>query len=188
MRWLDASSEPMADLAGADSCAAEPPARAGPMRWPGRFHAAAVGAAANALIRLAYRAGRAGARCCARRSASRRGCACWPRFEPAAGRPRGGHGAARGAFPGPWRKSPIGADSISPAARLTPPFERVVHGFAWLRDLAASAPREQCAPVAERHTAPLAAWRNPRAGRRARPGRIEHAGRAPARTGWSMRR
>ena len=47
-------------------------------------------------------------------------------------------------------KAPIAQMDFAPAARLTPPFERVVHGFAWLRDLAASAPREQCVPTAER--------------------------------------
>ena len=52
-------------------------------------------------------------------------------------------------------KAPIAQMDFSPVARLTPPFERVVHGFAWLRDLAASAPREQCIPTAERV---LGAW------------------------------
>lgn len=52
-------------------------------------------------------------------------------------------------------KAPISQMDFSPKARLTPPFERVVHGFAWLGDLAASAPREECVPTAERV---LAAW------------------------------
>jgi uncharacterized heparinase superfamily protein len=45
--------------------------------------------------------------------------------------------------------------------RLTPPVERLVHGFHWLADLEAAAPREQVAPVAERI---LAGWlaANPR--------------------------
>jgi|GEM_PF-68205 len=47
-------------------------------------------------------------------------------------------------------KAPIVQMDFSPAARLTAPFERVVHGFSWLGDLAASAPREQCAATAER--------------------------------------
>jgi uncharacterized heparinase superfamily protein len=38
---------------------------------------------------------------------------------------------------------------------LSPPVERMVHGFHWLADLEASAPREQVAPVAERI---LALW------------------------------
>ena len=42
------------------------------------------------------------------------------------------------------------------ASRLfTPPFERAIHRFSWLDDLAASAPREAAAPVAEPL---LAAW------------------------------
>ncbi len=52
-------------------------------------------------------------------------------------------------------KAPIGQMDFSPKARLTPPFERVVHGFTWLADLSASAPREECVPTAERV---LAAW------------------------------
>jgi uncharacterized heparinase superfamily protein len=52
-------------------------------------------------------------------------------------------------------KAPISHVDFSPTARLTPPFERVVHGFAWLRDLEACAPRSQCTQVAERI---LTAW------------------------------
>lgn len=35
-------------------------------------------------------------------------------------------------------------------SRLTPGLHRAVHGFGWLRDMAACAPREQCAAAAER--------------------------------------
>lgn len=52
-------------------------------------------------------------------------------------------------------RAPIAQMDFAVAARLTPPFERAVHGFSWLRDLAASAPREQCVPTAERV---LRAW------------------------------
>ena len=52
-------------------------------------------------------------------------------------------------------KAPIGQMDFGPGARLTPPFQRAVHGFHWLRDLAACAPREQCTATAERV---LAAW------------------------------
>lgn len=52
-------------------------------------------------------------------------------------------------------KAPIAQMDFAPAARMSPPFERVVHGFSWLRDLAACAPREQCVVTAERV---LAAW------------------------------
>ena len=54
-------------------------------------------------------------------------------------------------------KAPIAQMDFSPTAHLTPPFERVVHRFAWLDDLAASAPREQCAATAQRV---LLAWLN----------------------------
>lgn len=49
-------------------------------------------------------------------------------------------------------KAPIAQMDFGPTAHLTPPFERMVHGFGWLRDLAASAPREQCVGTAERIT------------------------------------
>lgn len=52
-------------------------------------------------------------------------------------------------------KAPIGQIDFSPAARLTPPFQRVLHGFTWLRDLEACEARAQCVPVAERI---LARW------------------------------
>lgn len=47
-------------------------------------------------------------------------------------------------------KAPIAQVDFSPTAYLTAPFERVVHGFEWLRDLAASGPREQVTGVAKR--------------------------------------
>jgi uncharacterized heparinase superfamily protein len=52
-------------------------------------------------------------------------------------------------------KTPIGGIDFGPGAIHTPPFERTVHGFGWLRDLAACAAREQCAPAAEKIAA---AW------------------------------
>ena len=54
-------------------------------------------------------------------------------------------------------KAPITQMDFSAAARLTPPFDRTVHGFSWLRDLSASAPREQCTQTAERV---MAEWLN----------------------------
>ncbi|QZP08757.1 heparinase II/III family protein [Caenibius sp. WL] len=61
-------------------------------------------------------------------------------------------------------KAPIAQMDFTPSAKLTPPFEHTVHGFSWLADLAASAPREQCTATAERI---LAAWleANPRPGK-----------------------
>lgn len=47
-------------------------------------------------------------------------------------------------------KAPIAQVDFGPAAKLTPPFERVVHGFAWLRDMESCGARAQCAPTAQR--------------------------------------
>lgn len=71
-------------------------------------------------------------------------------------------------------KAPIGQMDFASSSRLTPPFERVVHGFSWLRDLAASAPREQCTGTAERI---LGAWlrTNPKPGKGA-AWSVENAG------------
>jgi uncharacterized heparinase superfamily protein len=52
-------------------------------------------------------------------------------------------------------KAPIGQVDFSPVARLSPPFERIIHSFGWLGDLAACAPRQQCTHTAERI---LSAW------------------------------
>lgn len=52
-------------------------------------------------------------------------------------------------------KAPIEKVDFASCAPLTPPFLRTVHGFTWLRDLAASAPREECTGVGE---ALLAKW------------------------------
>lgn len=57
---------------------------------------------------------------------------------------RAGHFLIHGA------KAPIGQVEFESSSRMSPPFERVIHGFSWLRDLAASAPREQCVATAER--------------------------------------
>ncbi len=75
---------------------------------------------------------------------------------------RAGHFLVHGA------KSPIAQIDFAGAARLTPPLERVVHSFAWLADLEASAPRETVAPVAERI---LAAWLSANPKPPSRPGK-----------------
>ncbi|MXO91519.1 heparinase II/III family protein [Pontixanthobacter aquaemixtae] len=71
-------------------------------------------------------------------------------------------------------KAPIAQMDFSPTARLTPPFERVVHGFSWLRDLASSAAREQCTSTAERV---MGAWldANPKPAK-GTPWNVEHVG------------
>jgi uncharacterized heparinase superfamily protein len=57
---------------------------------------------------------------------------------------RAGHFLAYGV------KTPINQINFSPVAKLTPPLERTVHGFLWLRDLEACAQRPQCTATAER--------------------------------------
>ncbi|MET0587528.1 MAG: heparinase II/III-family protein [Novosphingobium sp.] len=57
---------------------------------------------------------------------------------------RAGHFLVHGA------KAPIAQVDFGGAARLTPPFEKSVHSFAWLAELEAAGPREQGVPVAER--------------------------------------
>ncbi|MCW1401557.1 heparinase II/III family protein [Novosphingobium sp. MW5] len=52
-------------------------------------------------------------------------------------------------------KLPVSQADFGGVARMVPPMERYVHSFAWLADLEAAAPREQCVPVAERV---LGAW------------------------------
>ncbi|QFT76477.1 heparinase II/III family protein [Erythrobacter sp. THAF29] len=59
---------------------------------------------------------------------------------------RAGHFLVHGA------KLPIAQLDFDGGTRLSRGLERVVHSFSWLRDLAASAPREDCIGVAERIT------------------------------------
>ncbi|WP_369026378.1 heparinase II/III family protein [Qipengyuania sp. RANM35] len=47
-------------------------------------------------------------------------------------------------------KAPIDKVDFASSAPLTPPFLRAVHGFTWLRDLAASGPREECSGIGEK--------------------------------------
>ena len=75
---------------------------------------------------------------------------------------RAGHFLVHGA------KSPIAQIDFAGAARMAPPLERVVHSFAWLADLEASAPRETVVPVAERV---LSAWLNANSRLPSKPGK-----------------
>jgi len=75
---------------------------------------------------------------------------------------RAGHFLVHGA------KTAISQVDYAGAGRLTPPLERMVHGFGWLADLDASAPREQGAPIAERI---LAGWLAANASPPSRPGK-----------------
>jgi uncharacterized heparinase superfamily protein len=71
-------------------------------------------------------------------------------------------------------KVPIAQMDFSAVARLTPPFERTIHGFSWLADLDACAPRQQCTATAERI---LTAWleANPHPGK-GTAWKVGHAG------------
>ena len=167
-----ADSDPALPLAGAE----EPLARqadaaeqASELIEPGRalvltdFNPPAI-SAGERLIRMAYRMGVSGSTLVApfRKPAKPRLLATVE--SPLQGDRVAGVALRAGHFLIHGVKAPIAQMDFSPTARLTPPFERSVHGFAWLRDLSASAPREQCTPTAERI---LAAWldANPRPGK-----------------------
>ena len=107
------------------------------------------------LIRLAYRLGVPGSALSApfRKAAKPRLLATVD--PPLAGNPVAGTALRAGHFLVYGVKTPIAQVDFSPAARMAPPLERAVHGFTWLRDLAACAPRAQCTHTAERV---LAAW------------------------------
>lgn len=127
------------------------------------FAPPAVGAG-EALIRLAYRLGVSGSTL-----ARPFGKPPKPRLlgtveSPLTGDRTAGMALRAGHFLVHGVKAPIAQIEFGPAARLTPPFQRTVHGFTWLRDLAACAPREQCTATAERV---LSAWLNgnPRPGK-----------------------
>ena len=118
------------------------------------FSAPSVGAG-EALIRFAYRMGFSTATI-----ARPFGKPAKPRLlatveSPLAGDRAAGVALRAGHFLVHGVKAPIGQIAFGPTAKLTPPFERTVHGFTWLRDLCASAPREQCTATAERV---LTAW------------------------------
>ncbi|MCC6828656.1 MAG: heparinase II/III family protein [Novosphingobium sp.] len=141
------------------------------------FSAPALGAGER-LIRMAYRFGVPGTML-----TSPMGRKARPRLLATVSNPlpgsrvagtalRAGHFLVHGA------KTPIAQIEFGGAARVTPPLERMVHGFGWLADLEACAPREQAAPVAERI---LAAWLDANPKPPARPGKgpawsIENAG------------
>ncbi|OJW69912.1 MAG: heparinase [Sphingomonadales bacterium 63-6] len=154
--------EPLADAIGLDSSPGE-------LIEPGRslvlsdIRAPALGAGEK-LMRMAYRIGIPGPAIVAPfRKAAR------PRLlatveSPLPGDRVAGVSLRAGQFLIYGVKAPVAQVDLTPAARLTPPFEHVIHGFHWLRDLSASAPREQCTPTAE-HL--ISAWltANPRPGK-----------------------
>ena len=120
--------------------------------------------AGERLIRLAYRLGVPGPTLVApfRKRAAPRLLATVE--NPLAGDRMSGTALRAGHFLIHGVKVSIAQMDFSTVARLTPPSERVIHGFTWLADLEACAPRQQCTPIAERI---LTAWleANPRSGK-----------------------
>jgi len=117
------------------------------------FAPPAVGAGER-LIRLAYRMGmRGGLSRSFRKTAKPRLLATVQ--NPLPGDKVAGTALRAGHFWVHGLKVPLTQVDFAGAARLTPPVERVVHGFGWLADLEAAAPREQIVPIAE---SILVAW------------------------------
>jgi len=149
-----AAQAPVLPLGGGGEPGAEPPAPPRPEE-PSRALAlsdviAVRSAPGEALIRLAYRIGIPGHAIAApfRRPQPLRVVATVEspnRGDRAAGTAlRAGHFMIHGV------RLPIASFDFSPAAHHAPGVERVLHAFAWLADLAASAPRADGAAVAER--------------------------------------
>src|SRR5690606_27506942 len=111
--------------------------------------------AGERLIRLAYRLGVPGSALAAPFRKPARPRLLATAASPLKGDPVAGTALRAGHFLVHGVKAPIAQVDFSTAAKLTPPFERTVHGFTWLRDLEACAPRAQCTATAERV---LRAW------------------------------
>jgi len=124
--------------------------------------------AGERLLRLAYRLGVPGSTLAApfRKPAKPRLLATV--LNPLPGQKMPGTAIRAGHFLVHGVKAPIAQIDFAGAARMAPPLERVVHSFAWLADLEASAPREQVVPVAERV---LSAWLNANPSPPSRPGK-----------------
>ncbi len=138
--------------------------------------------AGERLIRLAYRLGVPGSTLAAPFRKPLRPRLLATVESPVAGDRVAGMALRAGHFLIHGIKAPIGQIDFAPAAKLTPPFERTVHGFTWLRDLSASGTLPQCVPTAQRiASAWLAANPLPshKVGHRAARGsawRVENAG------------
>lgn len=101
------------------------------------------------LVRLAYRLGVGGSTLTAplRKPARPRLLATVE--TPLAGDRTMGMSLRAGHFLVSGVKLPIAEVEYQSSSRATPPFERMIHGFAWLRDLCAAGQREQCVETAE---------------------------------------
>lgn len=118
------------------------------------FSPPSVGAGER-LIRLAYRMGVPSSMLSAPFGKSARTRLLATVANPLPGSKAAGTALRAGHFFVHGVKMPISQVDFGGAARMTPPFERAVHSFAWLSDLEACCPREAGAPVAERI---LGAW------------------------------
>ncbi len=169
----DQSALPLADKAEAlvlttaevvpinvDNRPAEVPSPPGELIEPGRalaladFASPSVGAGQR-LVRLAYRLGVPASLLTKPVGKSERTRILATVINPLPGNRGAGTALRAGHFLLHGAKLPIAQIDFGGAARMTAPFERLVHSFGWLADLEASAPREQIAPVADRI---LAAW------------------------------
>ena len=133
--------------------------------------------AGDRLLRLAYRMGLSGSALSAplRKPARTRLLAVVE--SPLTGNRVEGMSLRAGQFLIHGTKAAIDQIDFSPIANLTPPFERTVHGFTWLKHLDASGARAQCAPTAERI---LKAWlaANPASAKgKGAAWKVENAGR-----------
>ncbi|MGB3737896.1 MAG: heparinase II/III family protein [Pontixanthobacter sp.] len=130
--------------------------------------------ASERLIRLAYRMGVSGSTLSSPFAKPARPRLLATVTSPLEGERAAGVALRAGHFLIHGVKAPIAQVDFKPAARLTAPFDRVVHGFGWMRDLASSGPREQCVGTAERV---MEAWlaANPRPAK-GTPWIVEHVG------------
>ena len=124
--------------------------------------------AGERLIRLAYRMGIPGSALSAPFRKPPRPRLLATVASPLAGDKVAGTALRAGHFLVHGFKLPIAQADFGGAGRLTPPVERMVHGFHWLADLDACAPREQVTATAERI---LAAWFAANPDTPSRPGR-----------------
>lgn len=139
--------------------------------------------AGERLIRLAYRLGVSGHTLSAPFRKPVRPRMLATVASPLHGDPVAGTALRAGHFLVYGVKVPITQADFSPVAKLAPPFERTMHGFTWMRDLEACAPRAQCMQTAERV---LALWleANPVPGKGA-AWKVGHAGHRLL--GWLVR-
>ncbi|MEP7222659.1 MAG: heparinase II/III family protein [Novosphingobium sp.] len=146
----------------------------GPIIEPGRmlaltdFSAPSL-SAGERLIRLAYRMGIPGTALTAPFGKPQKTRLLATVTDPLPGDRIAGTALRAGHFLMHGSKQPISQTEMGGVARMTPPLERLVHGFTWLADLNAAATREQALPIAQRV---LAAWLDANPKPPSRPGKL----------------